>query len=51
VFWSNIWHQRTKPIFQLGWLVPQVLFFCQILMVGLLSLRRIAEKALFRQRT
>jgi prepilin signal peptidase PulO-like enzyme (type II secretory pathway) len=50
VFWSNIWHQRTKPIFQLGWLVPQVLFFCLILMGGLLSLWRITEQALFRSR-
>jgi prepilin signal peptidase PulO-like enzyme (type II secretory pathway) len=50
VFWSNIWHERTRPIFQLGWLVPQVLFFCLILMGGLLSLWRITEQALFRSR-
>jgi leader peptidase (prepilin peptidase) / N-methyltransferase len=50
LFWSNIWNQRTRPIFHLGWLVPQVLFFCLILMGGLLSLWRITERLLFRHR-
>jgi leader peptidase (prepilin peptidase) / N-methyltransferase len=48
--WSDLWHQRAQPVFSLGWLVPQVLFFCLILMAGLLSLWRIIEQILFRQR-
>ncbi len=45
--WSEIWSQRAQPIFSLGWLVPQVLFFCLILMGGMLSLWRVLEQLLF----
>ncbi len=45
--WSEIWQQWAQPIFSLGWLVPQVLFFCLILMGGMLSLWRAMEQLLF----
>jgi len=48
LYWSNIWNQRARPVFHLGWMIPQVLFFCLVLMGGLLSLWRIIESALFR---
>jgi leader peptidase (prepilin peptidase) / N-methyltransferase len=50
LFWDPIWKQ-ARPIFGLGWLIPQVLFFCLILMGGLLSLWRITEQLLFRHGT
>ncbi len=47
LFWDPIWKQ-ARPIFEMGWMIPQVLFFCLILMGGLLSLWRITEQLLFR---
>lgn len=49
LFWDPIW-QQARPIFGLGWMIPQVLFFCLILMGGLLSLWRITEHILFREK-
>jgi leader peptidase (prepilin peptidase) / N-methyltransferase len=48
--WDNLW-QRSYPIFELGWLVPKVLFVCLILMGGMLLLWRIAEQRLFGHHT
>jgi leader peptidase (prepilin peptidase) / N-methyltransferase len=48
LFWDNLW-QRFYPIFELGWLVPKVLFACLILMGGMLMLWRIIEQRLFGQ--
>jgi prepilin signal peptidase PulO-like enzyme (type II secretory pathway) len=47
VYWDDMWHQRARPIFYLGWLVPQILFFCLILMAGMLWLWRLIERAIF----
>jgi leader peptidase (prepilin peptidase) / N-methyltransferase len=46
IFWDPVW-RYCRPIFELGWTVPLVLFFCLILMGGLLSLWRITERLLF----
>jgi prepilin signal peptidase PulO-like enzyme (type II secretory pathway) len=44
--WSPMWEDHAKPIFSLGWLLPQVLVFCMVLLAGLLGLWRLVEAAL-----
>ena len=44
--WSPIWENHAKEVFRLGWLIPQLLFFCLILLAGMLRLWRITESAL-----
>jgi len=48
LWWSPIWEGRAKDAFR-GWLIPQLLFFCLILLAGLLSLWRLIERAIFRE--
>jgi len=47
LWWNPIWEERAKPIFSLGWLIPAVLFFCLLMLAGLLRLWRAIEDALF----
>ena len=47
LWWNPIWELRAKPIFSLGWLIPAVLFFCLLVLAGLLRLWRLVEDALF----
>jgi leader peptidase (prepilin peptidase)/N-methyltransferase len=48
--WSPMWEGHAKPIFALGWLLPQVLVFCMVLLAGLLGLWRLIEAGLDRLR-
>jgi prepilin signal peptidase PulO-like enzyme (type II secretory pathway) len=49
--WSPLWEQRARLFFQLGALIPQLLFFCLILMAGMLRLWHILERALIGRET
>jgi len=49
--WSPIWEVHAKAIFALGWLIPQLLFFCLILLAGMLRLWRITERLIFGERS
>lgn len=51
VFWSRIWAQHARPVFQLGWLIPQVVMICLVLMAGMLGLWRIVEHGIFGPRS
>jgi hypothetical protein len=44
--WSTIWERQAEAVFSMGWLIPQLLFFCLILLGGMLSLWRLTERAL-----
>lgn len=44
--WPEIWEHQARGVFALGF-VPQLLFFCIVLMGGLLMMWRIAERLLF----
>lgn len=50
LYWSPIWDwdRGAREFFAMGWLVPQMLFCCLILMGGMLWLWRLIEGALFR---
>lgn len=50
LWWSPIWDrdQGARDFFAMGWLVPQMLFCCLIVMAGMLRLWRLMESALFR---
>jgi prepilin signal peptidase PulO-like enzyme (type II secretory pathway) len=45
--WNTMWEDHARPIFALGWLLPQVLLFCMVLLAGLLGLWRIVEASLY----
>jgi hypothetical protein len=45
VRWRFFW-DRAEEIFSWGWFIPQLLFFCLILLAGMLSLVRLVERAL-----
>lgn len=47
IWWSPIWENHARSVFAMGALLPQLLFFCTILLAGMLSLWRIVERALF----
>jgi prepilin signal peptidase PulO-like enzyme (type II secretory pathway) len=44
VWWGPVWEERVQRIFSLGWLIPQLLFFCLVLLGGMLMLWRLAER-------
>jgi prepilin signal peptidase PulO-like enzyme (type II secretory pathway) len=44
--WSPVWEERAQPLFALGWLLPQVLALCMVLLAGLLGLWRLIESCL-----
>jgi prepilin signal peptidase PulO-like enzyme (type II secretory pathway) len=48
VRWSPIWEGHAKGLFGLGWM-PQLLFFCLILLAGMLRLWRITERLFFEE--
>ncbi len=48
LWWSPIWERWARTFFAMGWLVPQMLFCCLIVMAGMLRLIRLVERALFR---
>jgi leader peptidase (prepilin peptidase) / N-methyltransferase len=45
--WSPLWEERAKSVFYLGWLLPELLAGCLVLLGGMLYLWRITERALF----
>jgi prepilin signal peptidase PulO-like enzyme (type II secretory pathway) len=47
LYWSPIWETRATRIFELGWLIPQILALCLILLGGLLGLWRLIERFVF----
>ncbi len=47
LWWSPVWENHAQPIFGLGRLIPAMMFFCLVLLGGLLSLWRLVEDALF----
>jgi len=48
--WSPIWEEHAKAVYALGW-IPQLLFFCLILLAGMLRLWRIIEGFIFGELT
>jgi prepilin signal peptidase PulO-like enzyme (type II secretory pathway) len=46
LYWKTLWVNHGAPVFELGWLVPAMLFSGLLLMMGLLMLWRIIENAL-----
>ncbi len=49
--WNPLWEHQAKPIFSLGWWVPELLACCLVLLGGLLLMWRLIEGALFGPRT
>ena len=49
VWWGPVWQVRVRQIFSLGWLIPELLFFCLIMLGGMLALWRLAERGLRRR--
>ena len=47
LYWSTIWELHAKRVFELGWLIPQILAFCLILLAGMLGLWRLVERMVF----
>jgi leader peptidase (prepilin peptidase)/N-methyltransferase len=47
LYWNPIWEGHAKRIFELGWLIPQILALCLILLAGMLGLWRLIERVLF----
>jgi len=47
--WNSIWEHWARAFFAMGWLVPQMLFCCLILLAGMLSMWRLIERAIFRE--
>ena len=43
--WTHIWETAAKSYFAMGW-VPQLVFFCLLLLAGLLRMWRIVERLL-----
>jgi hypothetical protein len=50
VYWGKIWEEYAHEYFEMGWLVPGMVTVCLLLMLGLLTLWRISEQWLFRER-
>ncbi len=46
VKWAAVW-QWAEPIFELGWLIPSLLFFCLLLMAGPLFVWRLVKEHVF----
>jgi prepilin signal peptidase PulO-like enzyme (type II secretory pathway) len=47
LYWSPIWEMHAKRVFELGWLIPQILALCLILLAGMLGLWRLVERLVF----
>jgi prepilin signal peptidase PulO-like enzyme (type II secretory pathway) len=47
LYWSPIWERHARRIFELGWLIPQILALCLILLAGMLGLWRWIERVVF----
>lgn len=45
--WEPLWEARARGIFTLGWLIPQLVACCLVLLGGMLMLWRLIEQALF----
>jgi prepilin signal peptidase PulO-like enzyme (type II secretory pathway) len=50
LWWSSIWDSErgARAFFDMGWLVPQMLFCCLLVMAGMLRLWRLMERAFVR---
>jgi hypothetical protein len=48
LWWSPIWEQWAREFFEMGWLIPQMLFCCLLVMAGMLRLWRLMERAFVR---
>jgi hypothetical protein len=48
--WSPIWdwERGAREFFAMGWLIPQMLFCCLLVMAGMLRLWRVMERAFVR---
>jgi prepilin signal peptidase PulO-like enzyme (type II secretory pathway) len=47
LYWSPIWELNAKRVFELGWLIPQIVGLCLILLACLLGLWRLVERLVF----
>ena len=45
--WSPLWERQAKPIFALGWWVPELLACCLVLLGGMLFTWRLIEGVIF----
>jgi leader peptidase (prepilin peptidase)/N-methyltransferase len=50
LYWTLVWEVHAKRFFELGWLIPQILSLCMILLAGMLGLWRLIEGVMFGSR-